>query len=350
MKKHLFFFLCIFLFTINSQAQTYTNPVLVPGDFNGKKINSLADPFVLKDNDGTYYLYVTGTGFPCFTSKDLVNWTYKGSALKKKDCKWATNDFWAPEVTKVGSKYFLHYSAGREDNVKHIGVAVSDKPAGPFIDISDKPFMDHGNKGTIDSDVFTDDDGRTYMYYSNAMSTNPIPDMPGKKRSEIWVVEIAPDFSSIISEPKMLIYPQQDWEYKKEKKGFWNEGSAMLKRNGVYYLMYSANCFCNSNYAVGYATSASPTGPFTKYEYNPILSNAKVSRKVSGPGHHCIIKSPDNKEFFCVYHSQVNVGNLNSENNGIRQINIDRMGFNPDGTLYIDGPTVTSQPIPSSKY
>lgn len=345
MKNQLFLIINIFIFSI--QAQTYTNPVLAPGIFNGKKINSLADPFVLKDIDGTYYLYVTGTGFTCFASKDLVNWTYKGTLLNKRNCKWATTGFWAPEVTKVGSKYFLHYTAGRDDNVKHIGVAVSDNPAGPYSDISNKPFIDHGKKGTIDSDVFVDDDGRTYMYYSNAMSTNPIPGIPGKKRSEIWVVEIAPDFTSIISAPKMLIFPQQEWEYDSQNKRFWNEGSVMLKRNGIYYLMYSANCFCNSNYSVGYATSASPTGPFIKYEFNPILSNAKISQEVSGPGHHCVIKSPDNKELFCVYHSRVNVGKKNSENDGIREINIDRMGFNPDGTLYINGPTVTSQPYPS---
>lgn len=346
MKNILFLFVC--LFTVSLQAQTYTNPILVPGTFNGTKLTSMADPFILKDSDGTYYMYLTGTGFPCFSSKDLINWTYEKKVLSKSTCKWAKNEFWAPEVVKNGSKYYMHYTAGCKDKIKHIGLAVADKPTGPFVDMSNKPFIDHGSKGTIDSHIFIDDDGRTYMYYSNAMSTNPIPEMPKKKRSEIWVVEIKSDFSAIISKPTMLIYPQQEWEFDPKTDRYWNEGTVILKRNNIYYLMYSANCFCNSNYAMGYATSSSPTGPFKKYESNPILSNDAVSHKVSGPGHHCIVKSPDDKELYCVYHSQVNVGNLNDSNNGTRQINIDRLGFNPDGSLYVNGPTITSQPFPSN--
>ena len=120
----------------------------------------------------------------------------------------------------------------------------------------------------------------------------------------------------------------------------------MLKNNGIYYLLFSANCYCAANYAVGYATSNSPMGPFTKYAGNPILSNAGVSNYVSGPGHNSVVRSPDNSELFMVYHSHVNVGNLNSSNNGIRQISIDRMDFAYNGQLYVSGPTIDPQPYP----
>lgn len=333
-------------------SQTYTNPVLVPGTFfdsNGKKvtINSMADPYVLKDTDGTYYMYVTGRGYPCFSSKDLVNWKYETKVFNANEAKWATKSFWAPEVIKIKDKYYLHYTAAREDDIKRIGIAVSDKPSGPFVDVSDNPFIDHGEKGTIDSHVFVDDDGRTYLYYSNAMSTNPIPELGGKKRSEIWVIEVTPDLTEKISEPKMLIWPTQSWEFNSNSNQYWNEGAVVVKNNGIYYLIYSANCYCNPNYSVGYATSSSPTGPFTKHPRNPILSNNKVSQAVSGPGHNCIIHSPDNNELFFVYHSHVNVGNINSTNNGIRQVNIDRMSFLPDGSINVEGPSITPQPYPS---
>jgi beta-xylosidase len=342
------FLLYSLFITAQNQYQTYTNPVLVPGNFSGTNINSLADPYVLKDTDGTYYMYVTGQGYPCFSSNDLVNWEYETNVFHKHTAKWAVQGFWAPEVIKLGDKYYLHYTAAREDDIKHIGVAFASSPTGPFVDMSNKPFIDNGEKATIDSHLFIDDDGRFYMYYSNDVSTNPIPELGGKKRSEIFVVEIKPDFSGFLSEPVMLIYPQQSWEFNPSSNNYWNEGAVVLKYNGLYYLFFSGNGYFTPNYAVGYATSTSPMGPFTKSVGNPILSNAAVSHAVSGPGHNCVVRSPDDSEWFLVYHSHVHVGNLTSSNNGIRQINIDRMTFNKDGTITVSGPTITPQPFPSA--
>lgn len=345
MKKFILLLLSLFILTI--QAQTYTNPILKPGKYNGKKISTMADPYVFKDTDGTYYMYITSNGYPCFTSRDLVNWEFKGDVLPSKNCKWAVKNFWAPEVIKIKDKYYLHYTASRADDIKHIGVAVSDKPTGPFKDVDDKPFIDNGNKGSIDSHVFVDDDGKTYMYYSNAMSTNPVKELGGKRRSEIWVMEVSPDLSKKLSTPKMLIYPEQAWEFSPSENDYWNEGTVIIKHNNLYYLMFSANCFCGDSYSLGYATSTSPTGPFKKYDKNPILTNQSLPKKVSGPGHHTVVRSPDDKEWFCIYHSHVNVGKLNKKNNGVRQINIDRMEFMSDGSIRIIGPTITPQPYPS---
>ncbi len=336
-----------YIMILSARSQTYTNPVLVPGVFNGTNVNSLADPFVFRDTDGTYYMYVTGQGYPCFSSKDLINWTYETNVFRRNTAKWATRSFWAPEVIQIGDKYYLHYTAAREDDIKHIGVAVSDKPTGPFVDLDDKPFIDNGSKGTIDSHVFIDDDGRTYMYYSNAMSTNPVPELGGKKRSEIWVVEIEPDFSGIISDPVMLIYPEQSWEFNPNSNQYWNEGAVIVKHNDLYYLIFSANCFCAANYSVGYATSSSPMGPFEKFIFNPILSNSAVSHAVSGPGHNTVVRSPDDTEWIFVYHSHVHVGNLNPSNWGIRQVNVDRMLILDNGYMRVVGPTITPQPYPS---
>lgn len=332
---------------ISLQAQTYKNPILTPGTYGGNNIGTLADPFVLKDDDGMYYMYVTGAGYPCFSSKDLVNWKFEGRVFPKKNRKWAERHFWAPEVTKYKDKYYLHYSASRQDNIKKVGVAVSDSPTGPFTDVDDKPLLDFGDRGAIDSHVFADDNGRTYMYYTYALDS--APELDGIKISEVWVVEVAPDLSKVISEPKMLFYPQQEWEFKPNKKMYWNEGPFMVKHKGTYYLMYSANCFCNETYALGYATSKSPMGPFVKYSGNPILSNFSMRGDISGTGHHSVTKSPDGKEWIVMYHSHVHIGNLNESNHGIRQINIDRMEFQRDGSIKILGPTVSPQPYPSNK-
>jgi beta-xylosidase len=314
---------------------TYTNPVIHPDNYSD--ISSAADPFVFKDTDGTYYCYVTGVGFPVFSSTDLVNWTYRGKAFPKARAKWAAFNFWAPEVVKIGDTYYLNYTgSATEEDPKRIGLAKSKSPAGPFDDVSNDPFYSLGTKGCIDSHIFVDDDGRTFLYYSLALRQNVVN---GVNRSEIWVVELNPDLSGVKSAAKQLFYPTHAWESNV------NEAPAILKRNGVYYLMYSGQGYANANYAVGYATSSSPTGPFTKYASNPILIHTGLGNKATGTGHNSVTTSPDGKELFCVYHSHIDLAGLGG---APRKVNIDRMGFTADNVMYIDGPTITPQNYPSS--
>jgi hypothetical protein len=90
--------------------------------------------------------------------------------------------------------------------------------------------------------------------------------------------------------------------------------------------------------------STHPLGRFNKFkkwENNPILSREGCEKYISGPGHHSVVASPDGKELFAVYHKHVSPGETE------RHICIDRMGFREDGTMYVNGPTVTPQPMPS---
>ena len=74
---------------------------------------TLGDPYVLHDTDGTYYMYGTGgrTGFPAYSSKDLVNWKNEGQVYANTPEAWGNGSFWAPEVYKIKNKYYLFYSA-----------------------------------------------------------------------------------------------------------------------------------------------------------------------------------------------------------------------------------------------
>lgn len=331
---------------ITPAVKKYTNPVLSPGSFNGENINSMADPFVFKDDDGTYYLYVTGKGFPTFSSKNLVKWSYCGKAMPSYS--WGKSNFWAPEVFKFNGKYYIHYSSCEvADGPKRIGLAVADSPKGPFTDVAAAPFYKHSNKkGCIDSHFFFDEDGSIYMYYSVAASENPADDTTGslKKRSEIWVTSVKSDLSGTVEgTATMLTKPEQAWEHDPTAGTYWNEGATVLKHDGTYYLMFSANNYTRGVYSVGYATSGSPMGPFVKYGSNPVLAAANSGGLVSGPGHNCVVASPDGKELYCVYHSHVNL----VEKGSIRMINIDKMGFKGDGTLYVDGPSKSPKPMPS---
>jgi hypothetical protein len=156
------------------------------------------------------------------------------------------------------------------------------------------------------------------------------------QESHIFGIELSDDMLSVVGHPVELIVPSQEWEYKSytinHKNRLWNEAPEMLKHDGMYYLMYSANMFSNQYYAIGYAKSSSPMGPFVKYDKNPVISSAGTIQKA---GHNSIIKSPDGSEYFTSYTTLKN-GRF-----------ISRIGFRSDGTLYVNGPIASYQVMPN---
>ena len=229
----------------------------------------IADPYVLL-YEGKYYAYGTGgtvddaPGFACFSSTDLINWHREGQALSASD-SYANRWFWAPEVYYIEKqkKFYMFYSAD-----EHICVATADSPAGPFKQADKKPIW---NEKSIDTSLFIDDDGTPYLYFVRFTGGNVI-----------WVAEMTPDLMSIKTETlKECIRAEKPWE---TLQGNVAEGPSVLKKNGTYYLLYSANHYENQGYGVGYATSDSPTGPWTKYEKNPILQRVLAAGLV-GTGH-----------------------------------------------------------------
>ncbi|MEJ7587673.1 MAG: family 43 glycosylhydrolase [Ferruginibacter sp.] len=176
-----------------------------------------------------------------------------------------------------------------------------------------------------------------------------------KEIEESWVygIELKPDFTGTIGKPKMLLRPptsmkdrQAEWESRsvtsKEVNRRWTEGSVAFKKDSVYYLMYSANYFGGKNYAVGYATSGSPLGPFKKAANNPVLQkNTGSGGNVTGTGHNSVTYSPDGKEMFCVYHGRT------TETGDERVVFIDRMKILENGQLIVSGPKTSPQAVPS---
>lgn len=346
----------------NTHHVMYKNPLTV----------EFGDPYILLASDGRYYMYGTGAGaidgFCAYSSDDLVSWKEEGQVYRGNiSGSWTVANFWAPEVYERNGKFYMFFSADWNVNPTNelenfrIGIAVADKPTGPFKEMNDRPLFDPGYPA-IDGNIFEDEDGRTYLYYSRCCYKHPVESEVAtwaKKQGmfdeieESWIygVEIKPDFSEIIGEPVLILRPpvtnddvQAEWESRSVTSGEvnrrWTEGSYTFKKNGIYYMMYSANFFGGENYAVGYATAKSPLGPYVKSPDNPVLQkNTPQGGIVTGTGHNSIVQSRDGKQTYCVYHGRT------SATGNERVVFIDRMGVDEDGRLYVDGPTTAPQVI-----
>ncbi len=330
------FSLCLATCFGYGQNATYCNPI--------SDSIFAADPHVLFHN-GIYYLYATSAndGFKYWTSTNLSDWKEQGYAFQKNDQSWGEQSFWAPEVIKYQGKFYLVYSAtGATMFGKglRICIAAADDPRGPFTDIY-APLFDFGFS-CIDGNIFVDDNGKPYLYYEMVGAVGEHWKNNGYLWGAVMGVELSSDLSRPLNEPKLCLYPSQNWEGPESMKARSNEGMTVFKKDSIYYMTYSGNHYADPNYGVGYATSNKPLGMWVKYEENPILKQ-DLSINVSGPGHNSIIKSPDQKEWFIVYHSHANV----EKPSGERILNIDRLHFKTDGTLSVEGPTRTPQPLPS---
>lgn len=213
----------------------------------------LADPYILT-YDSLYYIYGTnvGNGFDVYYSKDLEHWV-RASALSLSHAdSYGEQMFWAPEVYYVASekKFYMFYSAE-----EHICVATADSPLGPFKQEVREPIRTE--KG-IDTSVFFDDDGKAYLYFVRFTDGNVI-----------WCAELEKGLRSIRENTlTQCLKAEEPWELILPKV---TEGPSVFKRDGVYYMLYSANGYTSQDYAVGVATAESPLGPWKKYEGNPVL-------------------------------------------------------------------------------
>jgi len=272
-----------------------------------------ADPFILL-HDGKYYLYSTNApdGYLVYESDNLADWENKGYCLRKEDVK-GDKWFWAPEIMYRNGKFWMVYTSE-----EHIGIAVADSPLGPFRQEKQQWLSE---RNAIDGDFFVDDDGTVYLYYVRFAGGNVIY---GSRLDEVTM--------TLDEESECrLIAAEEEWE---TKLGLVAEGPFMLKHNGKYYLTYSANDYRSIDYAIGYAVSDSPLGPFVKYEGNPILHR---TGDVNGVGHHSFTYSKDRSQMICVYHRHQNLTTVHP-----RTTCIDKAWFDGD-VLKIAGPTTDEQ-------
>ncbi len=266
-----------------ARAQTYSNPLDIHS--TGFGADGPADPCVV-EYCGTYYLYPTGNSqdYRVMLSEDLVNW--RGGAIAffvPPGSPWKEGWLWAPEVQRINGRFYLYYSAGNDSGL-HVGVADSDTPQGPFTDRSyNSPLI---SAWSIDSCCLVDGSD-LYLYYASG--------------GAVWVRKLADPLTVDTSVPaRKCVTPDVPWE------GSVNEGPYVVKRGGIYYMLYSGNGADTANYGVGAAWATHPRGPWTKQEapYNPVFSRNDAIG-LWGPGHGSPIIGPDGVSDWYAYHHKI---------------------------------------------
>lgn len=275
------------------------NP-FIPGYF--------ADPTVKKFGD-TYYIYATtdgsGAGFgpsQVWCSKDFENWTIM--PMNWPDSHW----IWAPDVMQhTDGTYRLFYC-----QPCNIYEGIGNTPRGPWKNILGEseavlvPDRFVKNAITLDGQTFVDDDGSVYLYWGTWGIYKGFGCGAGK---------MTPDLKGF-SETRLI--PNT------EVTDFF-EAPFVLKKDGIYYFMYSSDSCHDSTYHVQYATATSPLGPYT---YKGTILKTSADGTVHGPGHHSILK--EGNDYYIIYHRH---DNPHSTRGFHRQLCIDKLTFNADGSI-----------------
>ncbi len=253
--------------------------------------------------------YVQQTFFNAFSSPDLVHWTKHPHVVDVADVPWAAYAVWAPTVIEQKGRYYMFFGANdiqKDGELGGIGLAVADKPGGPFKDALGKPLIGsfHNGAQPIDPFVYRDDDGQIYLYYGGWGHCN--------------VVRLSADLRSVLPFP-------DGSTYKEITPPGYVEGSFLVKRKGVYYLMWSEGGWTGPDYSVAYAMGPSALGPF-KPMGKILAQDFHIAR---GAGHHSVVNVPGTDDWYIVYHRRP----LGDDKGEHRQIAIEHMNFAADGTI-----------------
>lgn len=269
------------------------SPVILRAQKDKKKENGifLADPTIFY-YDHTYYLYGTSgsnnNGFVVYTSSDLKHWTGPAGTdsgyVLKKGRSFGSNKFWAPQVFEHNKRFYMAYAASEQ-----VAIAMSEDPLGPFTQDTLLP-VSEGTK-QIDPFVFRDADGRNYLYYVEVANGG----------NRIYVSEMNADLLTVKNgSRRFCLEATQPWENTEKDEWSVTEGPTVFRHKGLYYMLYSANHFKSPNYAVGYAVSSDPLGPWEKSGGGPFLSKSVTGHNGSGHGD---LFSPEKGKWFYVFHT-----------------------------------------------
>ena len=334
--------LCLILASTAQGQQGYTNPV----------INySVPDPTIIKAQDGYYYLMGTEDthNVPIYRSRNLVDWKKTGTAFKDDTRPtWLDGGaVWAPDINYINGKYVMYYSLSKwgEGTNNGIGVAVADRPEGPYKapDGTDGKMFTSSSIGVTNSidPFFITDGGRNYLFWGSF--------------NGIYCIELSADGLSVKSGASKIKVINNTVE-----------ASYIIKHGEFYYFIGSAGTCCegaNSTYKLVMARSTSLTSGYKNKNEDAVvnekgglfnLTNINLTdlltknSEVIGPGHCSEIVQDDQGKYWFVYHGY----DANNVDYG-RQVFLSEVKWGTDGWPYIEGghPAInnsTSPTLPSA--
>ena len=264
--------------------------------------------------------------------------TDHGVILDVKDVAWAEKQMWDNDVVEKNGKYYLIFSAKDYNGVFHLGVAVADKPEGPFV-AQEQPIR---GSFSIDPCVFKDDDGEIYCYFGGlwggqlqwyqapaklqkeGIDLGPAAD----KKTQLYapadvpalpsfVVRMSDDVMQFAEAPHSVVILDKNGEPLKagDPHRFF-EASWMHKYNGKYYFSYSTG----DSHFLCYAIGDTPYGPFT---YQGVILDPVVGWNT----HHSIVEYKG--QWYLFYHDCVPSNDVTH----LRSLKVQRLYYNEDGTI-----------------
>lgn len=252
--------------------------------------------------------------YHAFSSDNLTDWIDHGIIISQDNVPWVAPDsysMWAPDCVYRDGKYYFYFPSTPQDTIGgrgfSIGVAVANKPYGPFVP---NPEPIKGVKG-IDPCVFIDKDGQAYIYWSG---------------HGMFVAKLKDNMTELASEPIQI---------EGLPNGF-KEGPFFFERNGKYY--YTFPWVQDKTEALAYAMGENPMGPF---KFKGLIMEQWPSE--CWTNHHSIVEYKD--QWYLFYHHN----DYSPEFDKNRSARIDSLFFNADGTIQQVYPTLRGVGITKAK-
>ncbi|WP_282055820.1 family 43 glycosylhydrolase [Maribacter luteus] len=299
MNKHVFFLLIITFFLGRiSMAQNPFITHMYTADPSARVFDNRLYVYPSHDKDSATWWDMED--YHVFSTTDMKNWKDHGKVLDLADITWAEKYAWAPDCVERNGKYYFYFPTDQF----HIGVAVSDKPYGPFKDELRKPLISKNSKGVvsdrdfIDPAAFIDDDGQAYLFMG---------------QNTVNAIKLNEDMMSYDGEVHII-----------EGANFFFEAAWVHKYQGIYYLSYSGKK------QIHYAMSDNILGP---YKYQGVI----LDTVNSGTNHHSITEYKG--KWYLFYHNAdlayKKFGNSLPKNilQKRRSICVDYLEYNNDGTI-----------------
>lgn len=321
MIRNLLFIFCISLMSINKLCAQ--NPI-IRNQFS-------ADPSARIFGDSVYVFPSHDIGnqgkgrenwfcmedYHVFASANLTHWKDHSIILSHNNVEWvdtSTYSMWAPDCVERNGLYYLFFPAIAKDTIigRGIGVAIANKPSGPFIP-QKKPIK---NVRGIDPNVFIDKDGQAYLYWS----------LSNIKGGNVYVAKLKDNMLELATEPAII--PNLP------VKGL-IEGPWMFERNGIYYLTYPH--VEHKTERLEYATGNNPLGPFI--QSGVIMDESPVG---CWTNHHSILEYKN--QWYLFYHHNDYSPSFDKN----RAVRIDSIFFNTDGTIQKVIPTLRGVGVTSA--